>query len=180
MAGIVVYIVFYKYNNSMEKEQSLSRNKTKESISTKKWFNTLVLVLNIFTTCFCALALTPLLYFFSTSKVSTETVTAIFSIDWTIFGIFIAVASIMIAIKQTKKIRIVNRLIKTELIVLVINGLASSAMLFVTSLFIFIGNEKMYTAATFSTLYLLSLLFINCVFLLAILIFDEWVSREND
>lgn len=162
----------------MEKEQQSKTDAPKESVSNKKWFNTLMLIINGLTIGFCFFGLTPLLYFFSETSISMETVTAIFSIDWTVFGIFIAVAGMMIAIKQNKKIKTIDRFVKTELSIIVINSLISCVMLFIASFFVFTGNEKLFMASTFSTLYLLSLVFVNCIFLLAAFVADEWIFKD--
>lgn len=162
----------------MEKEQQPKTSSPKDSISNKKWVSVLILIINGLVIGFCFFALTPLLYFFSETSISMETVTAIFSIDWTVFGIFIAVAGMMIAIKQNKKIKTIDRFVKTELSIIVINSLVSCVMLFIASFFVFTGNEKLFMASTFSTLYLLSLVFVNCIFLLAAFVADEWIFKD--
>ena len=162
----------------MNNKQEVQEKKIKESITDKRWFNNLMLIINGLIICFCAFALTPLLYFFSETSISMETVTAIFSIDWTVFGIFIAVAGMMVAIKQNKKIKTIERFIKTQLLIIVIDGLVSCLMLFVASFFVFTGNDKLFMSATFSTLYLLSMVFVNCIFLLAMFVADEWIFNE--
>ena len=163
-----------------DKEQKEPVSFINESFTNKKWFSVLMISINALTVGFCAFALTPLLYCFAYTTVSLEIATTLFSIDWTVFGIFIAVAGMMVAIKQNKKIKTIERFIKTQLLIIVIDGLVSCLMLFIASFFVFTGNDKLFMSATFSTLYLLSLVFVNCIFLLAVFVADEWLFNKTD
>ena len=167
----------YKHNMSEEKKTPQTEQ-AKAKPPKRKLSSILTIVFNSVVAVFCALVLTPLLYFFAESTVSSETVTARFSIDWTIFGIFIAAAGMMIAVKQNKKVDRVEPFVKVQLIVILIESLVSCLMLFITTFFVFAGNEKLFMSATFSTLYLLSFLFINCIFLLATFVADEWIFKN--
>ena len=165
----------------METDKTSEEKKAQQSnqIDTKpqkrKKLNIVTIVVNAIFTVFCAFALTPLLYFFAESNLSSETTMAIFTTDWTIFGIFIAAAGMMVAVKQNKKIANDDLFTKTQLIIILIESLVSCLMLFVTTFFVFAGNEKLFMSSTFATLYLLSVLFINCIFLLATFVADEWI-----
>lgn len=163
-----------------DKEQKEPVSFINESFTNKKWFSVLMISINALTVGFCAFALTPLLYCFAYTTVSLEIATTLFSIDWTVFGIFIAVAGMMVAIKQNKNIKVVDKFFKAELLIIIINSLVSCFMLLVTSYFIFSGNEKLFISATFATLYLLCIVFVNYVFLLAVFVADEWLFNKTD
>ena len=165
-------------DNMTEEKKTPKIEQAKDKPIKRNLSSVLTIVFNSIVVAFCLFAFTPLLYYFSESSISLETVTAIFSIDWTIFGLFIAAAGMMIAVKQNKKTGRIESFVKIQLIVILIESLVSCLMLFATTFFVFAGNEKLFMSATFSTLYLLSFLFINSIFLLATFVADEWIFKD--
>lgn len=145
----------------------------------KKWFAILVLTFNAIVVAFCLFALIPLLYFLSESTLATETILSIYSIDWTMFGIFIAIAGILVAITQNKDKSMQSLYIKNELVIIIFESIIACLMLFVTSVFIFSGNTKLFMAATFATLYLLVIVFGNYICFLTGFVLDKLLVQNK-
>ena len=88
--------------------------------------------------------------------------------------------SVIIHKEDCYSIKAIDKFFKAELLIIIINSLVSCFMLLVTSYFIFSGNEKLFISATFATLYLLCIVFVNYVFLLAVFVADEWLFNKTD
>lgn len=157
------------------KEKEISKE-TKESVVDKKWFNILLCVLDAIVISFFSIILTILLYY-SHKEVSMETSVAVFSIDWTVFGIFIAIAGLVLVFKPKKRTKTIDLFDKTILVVIVINSLVSAIMLMVTTFFVFAGYDKLFMASAFASLYLLSMIFIMYIILLATVVLDSYSSQ---
>lgn len=156
----------------MAKKKEESSKEPKESIFDKKWVSVLAIVIDVLIIGFCSIGLTIMLYL-SDQEIAMDTAMTIFSIDWTVFGIFIGIAGLMIALKQKKRTKKLDLFDKTGLLVLIINSFISAVMLMVTTFFAFTNLEKQFIAASFSSLYLLSAVFILYIVSLASFVLDE-------
>lgn len=150
---------------------------TKEGIINKRWFNVLLIVADTLMMCFFSVALTILLYCFSNKEVSMETSMSVFSIDWTVFGIFIAVAGLLLVIKPKKRNKGIDLFEKTIILVFIINSFVSAIMLMMTTFFVFTGYEKLFIASAFSSLYLLSMVFVLYIIMLSAIVLDNYSSQ---
>lgn len=125
---------------------------------------------------FCSVPLPILMYFFGKFYIEFDTATSIYSINWTIFGILVAIIGIAIPLYKHFKIEQSRKLL-IDVTTIVIGLLLVCIQLALTPLAIFSGNNQAYFALAFSTLYFVSLIFLHV--LIAILIVSRLAMNKE-
>lgn len=150
-------------------------NKVKEiftSLGKNKIFIFTYVIFNILVSIFCCIVSPIILYHFTTINVGAELITTLFSTDWVIFGILVAILAIFISLFQKKNEQEIQNL-HLETTLLVCLTALGGLMLVATTISVFFNNEQLYGSLVFSSLYFLVLVFENYLFILLRLFFAK-------
>lgn len=118
-------------------------------------------IFTLLTFLFCFVGLPIVLYFTAVFKIDYAIATSVYSINWTIFGILVAIISTCIAFYHKLPNYKRKPLLLFSEISVVLGLVLVCLQLSFTSVIIFSGDDKLYYSMVFSTLYFISLLFIH-------------------
>lgn len=135
-----------------------------------------LIIANFISLLFCFVPLPIMLFFFGKFYIELDLATSIYSINWTIFGILVAIIGIAIPLYKHFKIE-QSRELLIEVATIVIGLLLVCIQLALTPLAIFSGNNQAYFALAFSTLYFVSLIFLHV--LIAVLIVSRLAMNKE-
>ena len=110
---------------------------------------------------FCFIGLPILFFCFAVFEVDNSITTSIYSINWTIFGILVAIISIYLSFYQKISMFKMSRLCIFSGIGVLFGSFLVCIQLAATTIGVFSGNNTLYCSIVFSSLYFLSLLFLN-------------------
>ncbi len=140
-------------------------NRFKQFVNSKALDIIYYVFLGVFNT-FCFFAVVPMIYFSGEIFLNLENSISVFGIDWSIFGILIAVYSIIAAFVASKGKENINKKLLIDGFLTFISMLLCGIMLSAASICLLITSAEVFTALVFGSLYYLALLFINTLLIL--------------
>ncbi len=133
---------------------------------------------NLLTLVFCFAFLPSILYKYAIFNLDFNTVTSFYSIDWTIFGVLVAVIGVAIAANKFFGSKKPDCILIVEISSVVSGLIMVCLQLALAPTIIFSGNNKLYYSIVFSILYFVSLIFLHLLITL-LLFFLSNVKNVN-